>query len=140
VATERQAVVVDTNILFSALLRDRSGFAEALLNSGRRFFICEQALVEIFRRKEKLAKLSQLSEDDIAKLYLALLRQISLHKEDLITRGNWAKAYALCRDIDETDTPHVALTLELDGLLWTGDKKLKDGLRLKGFDQFFQPA
>ena len=27
------------------------------------------------------------------------------------------KAYTLCKDIDEKDTPYVALTLELDGLM-----------------------
>ncbi|PSQ84453.1 MAG: hypothetical protein BRD44_00900 [Bacteroidetes bacterium QS_7_67_15] len=45
----------------------------------------------------------------------------------------------LCHDIDETDTPHVALVFELDGELWTGDKKLKEGLRENGFDRFFEP-
>ncbi|WP_413176102.1 PIN domain-containing protein [Anabaena azotica] len=40
--------------------------------------------------------------------------------------------------MDESDTPHVALTLELEGLLWTGDKKLKEGLIRKGFDKFFE--
>lgn len=30
-------------------------------------------------------------------------------------------------------------TLELGGLLWTGDRKLKTALRAKGFDQFFEP-
>ncbi|WP_322744651.1 PIN domain-containing protein [Cuspidothrix issatschenkoi] len=44
-----------------------------------------------------------------------------------------------CKDIDESDTPHVALTLQLEGLLWTGDKKLKEGLIIKGFDKFFEP-
>jgi len=31
------------------------------------------------------------------------------------------------------------LTLELNGWLWTGDKKLKAGLKRKGFDRFFEP-
>jgi predicted nucleic acid-binding protein len=140
VTPEDKPVVVDTNILFSALLNGQSGFAEALLNSGRRFFVCEQVLVEIFRRKEKIIKFSRLSEDEVAKLYHVLLRRITLYKEDLISRENLANAYALCRDVDEANTPHVALTLELGGLLWTGDKKLRDGLRLKGFDRFFTPA
>ena len=61
-----------------------------------------------------------------------------IFKEDLITKEHWFEACNLCKDIDETDTPRVALTLELDGLLWTGDKKLKDGLKKKGLNKFFE--
>ena len=46
----------------------------------------------------------------------------------------------MCHDVDQSDTPHVALTLELDGLLWTGDKALKEELKRKGFDRFFEPS
>ncbi|BAP55920.1 nucleotide-binding protein, PIN domain-containing protein [Thioploca ingrica] len=46
----------------------------------------------------------------------------------------------LCREIDQDDTLVVALTLELDGLLWTSDKKLITGLRERGFDKFFGEA
>lgn len=133
----QQLIIVDTNILFSALLNSQSSFAEILLGSDYRFFVCEQVLVELFKCKEKLVKVSQLSEDEIVQIYQILLRRITLYKEDLITADNRAAAYALCKDIDESDTPHVALTLELKGLLWTGDKKLKEGLRQKGFNQFF---
>jgi predicted nucleic acid-binding protein len=35
--------------------------------------------------------------------------------------------------------PFIALTLHLDGRLWTGDDELKAGLRAKGFDRFFEP-
>ncbi len=73
-------VVVDTNILFSALLSTRSSFAEVLLKSEYEFFIGEQVLVELFKRKDKLVKLSQLSEDDVARLYHALLRRLTLYK------------------------------------------------------------
>jgi len=43
----------------------------------------------------------------------------------------------LCRDIDINDAPFVALALELEAVLWTGDKTLKNGLKDKGFDRFF---
>ena len=41
------------------------------------------------------------------------------------------KAFDLCKNIDEKDTIYVALTLELRGGLWTGDKKLINGLEKK---------
>jgi len=132
-------VIVDTNILFSALLSTQSSFAETLLKSEHQFFVCEQILVEMFKHKEKIARLSKLSESDLIRFYYILLKRLYLFKEDLISLENRKSAFELCRDIDETDTPHVALTLELDGLLWTGDKALKEGLKLKGFTQFFEP-
>ena len=128
---QASAVIVDTNILFSALLKKNSRFIELLLDSNYNFFICEQVLVELFKRKDKLLKASQLREEEIVRIYQILLKRINLYKEDLIAAENLATAYQLCRDIDETDTPHVALTIELGGLLWTGDKKLKQGLQRK---------
>lgn len=135
---QKSAVIVDTNILFSALLREKSRFGELLIDSNYQFFICEQVLVELFRRKEKILKASQLREEEIVTIYQILLKRLNLYKEDLIATENLAAAYELCRDIDETDTPHVALTIELGGLLWTGDKRLKDGLQSKGFIQLFE--
>ena len=108
-----------------------------LLKDEFQFFICELTLVEIFNHKEKITKLSKLSENDISKFYYQLLRKINIFKEDLIKGSHWHKAFQLCRDIDESDTPFIALTLELDGLLFTGDKKLKSKLQEKGFNMFF---
>ena len=136
----RPPVIVDANIIFSALLSSQSRFTENLLHADEQFYANELALVELFKHKEKIVRLSRLSEDEIIRLYYLLLKRINLYKEDLISPENRRAAYALCRDIDETDTPHLALTLELDGLLWTGDNTLKTGLRLKGFDRFFDPA
>ncbi|MEB3342798.1 PIN domain-containing protein [Okeania sp.] len=132
-------IIVDTNILFSTLLKEKSSFSELLLNSNYDFFICEQVLVELFKRKEKILKASQLTEEEIIKIYQTLLKCINLYKEDLILPENLVTAYQLCQDIDETDTPHIALTIELNGLLWTGDKKLKEGLQRKGFIKLFEP-
>jgi predicted nucleic acid-binding protein len=139
VAAGDEPVILDTNILFSTLLSSHSSFADVLLQSDRRFFACEQVIVELFKRKEKLVESSKLSEDDVVHLYHILLRRITVFKEDLISKENWAQAHALCHDVDETDTPHVALALELSGLLWTGDQRLKEGLIRKGFKRFFAP-
>ncbi len=133
-----QRIIVDTNIIFSALLSGQSDFVEIMLKSEHSFYICELVFIEIFRRKEKIVNASRLSEDDVIRLLYILLKKLILYKEDLIKPENRKSAYDLCKDIDESDTPHVALTLELEGLLWTGDKTLKKGLKQKGFDRFFK--
>lgn len=133
-------IIVDTNIIFSALLRSQSRFADILLRPTLQFYTSERVVIELFKHKEKLVRLSRLPEDDILRLYYLLLRRINLYKDDLVSTENRQTAYALCQDVDETDAPHVALTLELNGLLWTGDSTLKTGLRAKGFDRFFEPG
>jgi len=133
-------VVVDTNILFSALLNSQSKFTELLPTSEHQFYVCELVLVELFKHKEKIVRLSRLSEDDVVRVYHILLRRLTVYKEDLIAPEHCTAAYALCSSIDATDTPHVALTLELGGLLWTGDTALKEGLKHQGFDKFFEPT
>jgi len=130
-------VIVDTNIISSALLKSHTAFLEFLLTAPQKFYICERCIVEIFNHKEKLVACSELTESEIAKLYHLLLTKVHVFKEELISIGNWRAAHELCKDVDATDTPFVALTFELDGLLWTGDKILKEGLKQKGFDKFF---
>lgn len=109
-------VAIDTNVLFSALLRDRSRFSEIILRS------------------------SKLGEADLTHLYHVLLRRLNLFREEQIDPERWNRAYALCREVDETDTPHVALTLQIAGVLWTGDNTLREGLEARGFTSFFTPA
>jgi predicted nucleic acid-binding protein len=136
--TEPQPVILDTNILFSALLHTQSQFTRIIVGSGRSFFICESTIVELFKHKERIVQLSRLSETEVIRLFYTLLRHVTVSKEELIDPASRKKAYELCADIDEADTPHVALTLHLDGLLWTGDKRLRKGLAQRGFDRFFE--
>lgn len=134
---EAQPVVVDTNILFSLLLKKDSRMAERFWNTRHPLFIGETALVELFKWKEKIVRLSKLSDNEIIQYYHLLLKRLITFKEDLIEPRYWAEAYRLCAPVDEADTPHLALTLQLDGLLWTGDQRLIAGLRGQGFQRFF---
>jgi predicted nucleic acid-binding protein len=52
---------------------------------------------------------------------------------------HYKKAWALVKDVDAKDLLFVALSIETDGLLWTGDKQLRTGLAARGFDAFFLP-
>ncbi len=105
-------IIVDTNIIFSALLNTNSLFSITLLNSDYQFYVGELVIVELFKYKNKIVKLSRLSEEDLIKFYHILLRRINFYKEDLIQIDNLKLAYNLCQDIDVNDTIHVALTIE----------------------------
>jgi predicted nucleic acid-binding protein len=134
-----EPVIVDASILFSALLGKESRFAQLILGSDRRFFICESTVVELFKHKERIVRLSKLTENELIRVLYVLLRRVTVCKEELIKEKIRRQAYDLCVDIDVADTPYVALTIQIGGLLWTGDKKLKKGLQKKGFDRFFEP-
>ena len=138
-AETQTPIIVDTNILFSALLRERSRFAELVSRSEQSFYICEFVFVELFKHKDKLIRVTSLAEEDLLSQLYSILRRVHLFKENLIRYENRKQAFQLCQDIDEKDTPHVALTLELNGLLWTGDKRLREGLSAKGFNRFYDP-
>ncbi|MFB6248057.1 MAG: PIN domain-containing protein [Salinibacter sp.] len=57
----------------------------------------------------------------------------------MTARCTYDDSFRLCREVDPTDAPHVAIALEIDGLLWTGDEQLKDELREQGFVTFTIP-
>lgn len=132
-----ESIVIDTNILFSALLRENSRWSRVILDSGHEFFICESTIIELFKHKEKLVKLSRLNEEDLIRWFYLLLRRVAVFKEDWIEPSARNRAYKLCHDVDPADTPFVALAIHLDGLLWTGDNALKSALVKKGFLSFF---
>lgn len=132
-------VIVDTNILFSALLREPSHFVALIFQDEYDFYTCEYVIVELFKHKDRLVKQTKLSEDDLLRLLYRLLKRLTIYPERFIKPEFVTEAQRLCAPIDINDTVHVALTLSLDGRLWTGDKRLVDGLRQQGVDVFFSP-
>lgn len=93
--------------------------------------------VELYKHKEKLTKLSKLSENDILNYLQMLVEHITFVGNETVCSENKGYAYTLCVEVDPKDTPFVALAIELNALLWTGDKRLKTHLLQKGFYSFF---
>ena len=133
-------VIVDINIVFSALLSGDNIFrSELIFNEEAEFYSCRFLMVEIFKNKEKIVKFSKLKEEELLEVFHEILKSMEFYNEELIDEKNWKEAYELCKDIDLKDIPFVALTLEIDGLLWSGDEILKEKLSGKGFNKFFSP-
>jgi len=130
-------VIVDTNIIFSALLKKNSFFGELLLRDSVEYLMPKFAYIELFKYKEKIAKLSRFNEDELLEVLYRLLKNINIFDEEMITTRTLREAYELVKDVDEKDMIFVALTIEVDGHLWTADEKLKNGLSKKEFNRFF---
>jgi len=66
-----------------------------------------------------------------------VLKNIELISSQAISELDWQHAYELALDIDEDDTPFVATALGIKGAIWTGDKKLINGLQHKDFQKIY---
>ena len=131
-------VVVDTNILFSALLHAPNTFANIIFEENIAFYTPHFVIVELFKHKERIIQRSVLSETDVLEILYRLIKNIHLISEDNISDISWKTAYQLTFNIDIKDTPFVALAIELEAELWSSDKKLKTHLNQKGFRHFFE--
>lgn len=129
-------VVIDANIIFSALLSINSQYRDLLFNEAYEFYSPNYVFLEILKHKEKILQCTKESEEEVYGFIGKILKKIHFVHEDMISEGNYLRAYTLCKEIDENDTPFVALALEINGCLLTGDEKLKKALKNKGFDKF----
>lgn len=129
-------IVVDTNIIFSAILNPNGTLGDILLNSFGKFdfFSPTFVLQELNNHKEKMLKISGYSESDLNFLQRNLFKKIDLIDIESVQTSTWHEAIQLVENIDEFDAPFIALALELKCALWTGDKKLIKGLNQKNVD------
>ncbi len=102
------------------------------------FYSCRFAIMELFKHKEKIYKYAGLDDADILEILYTLLKKVNFYNEDTISDKSLSNASKLCAGVDNNDMLFVVLALELNGLLWTGDKRLKQGLTQKGFNSFFE--
>jgi predicted nucleic acid-binding protein len=126
---------VDSNIIFSSLLNRHSSISDTLFRKEIDFVMPKYAYIELFKYKEKIIRLSRHNEEEILEILYKLFKNVNIFDENLLAPNTLKKAYQLVKDVDEKDIIFVALTIELDGLLWTGDKKLIKGLQKKGFNK-----
>ena len=130
-------IVIDTNIVFSSLLGNYK-IIEFLMCENNKLFIPKIFFVEIFIHKEKLTKISKLSLNEVNEFLLLITKNLIVIDEKLIPENIKSKALELVEDIDIKDLPFVALSLYLDAKILTGDKKLINGLKNRGFNNIIE--
>jgi predicted nucleic acid-binding protein len=126
----KNKIVVDANILFSALLKKENPYIKILINANCKFFAPKFVFVELFKHKDKIQKCSSLSEEELLELLEIVLERIEFISLKQIDKSTLQQGYELAT-IDSSDAPFIALSLFLNANLWTGDKKLCKYLKIK---------
>jgi len=128
-------VISDSNIIYSALISPNGSVASIFKErSNLQFIAPAQLLDEVQEHWDVVVKASSLSVRELVAELNFYKTRISFADSVNIPRTQRLKAYELVKDVDEDDADFIALYLYTKHKLWTGDKKLINGLLAKGYD------
>ena len=128
-------LIVDTNIVFSAILNSQSWIGQILLHPDDSLIFFSPLFLrkEILNHKQKIKQFTKLSEIETKELIDLIYSKINFIDEKLIPKEILKTADELTREIDFDDAIFIALAIHLNCKLWTGDKKLMNFLKMNGF-------
>lgn len=131
-------LIIDTNIVISALMSPTGWIARLILNrlDRSKLYAPRYLLIEIENHKGKIIERTGYTAEEFIELLQIITRKIEFIDDKLIPVTAFKKAYLLTKDVDEKDTVFVALAIHTNFKIWTGDKELTKGLKKKGFNLF----
>lgn len=123
-------LVVDTNIVFSAVLHSNSRIARVLIAGKRhfQFHSCAFLHTELLKHEPKLRALTGLSNAELEEVIARTTANIHFVDEATLSSRLLLDTERLLATTDVKDVPFVALARKLRARLWTGDKALARGL------------
>ncbi len=116
-------IVLDSNILFSALLRE-STTRRVLLLIEDELFLPYAVFEELEEHKEELLKKSGLYEKEFNELLSMLLGRVKIVPFTEL-ESKKKEAILIVESIDPDDAMFIAACLSLNAVLWSEDKALK---------------
>ncbi len=124
-------------IVFSAILNTESTIGDLIINSEDLFEFSTATYLreEIENHQEKLLEISGLSIEQFQEAKFQIFSHLIFISEEQIPFEVWHKAVQFVRNVDMDDIAFVALSEFEKVKLWTGDKKLREGLIAKGFQR-----
>jgi len=130
-------IIIDSNILFSALLNTNSKIAGIIINGQDfyDFYAPQYARTEILNHRNKIKKIKKLNDLEFLEIYELIFGYITVLNHSILPKKDFEKAFEYCRNIDVDDTIFVGFSEYLNSKLWTGDKKLISCLIKMGFDK-----
>lgn len=121
-------LVIDANILMSALINTEGKTYHLIFNDKIKLFSIDKLLNELEKHKQEILVKSKLSEDDF-NLFLSLISS----RIEFIPYSELKKFALEAEKIspDINDMEYFALALKLNCAIWTNDKKLKTQTKIK---------
>lgn len=122
-------IVIDTNVLISALIKD--GITRRILTSLEiNFIFPEFGLEEIYLNKSEIMEKSELGEKEFNMLLLRLLKYVRLIPTNMIIEFR-EKADEIIGKIHKEDTAFIATSLAFNCPIWSEDKHFKNQNKIK---------
>ncbi len=125
--------VTDANVIFASLISGKEDYE--LLFANHKLFLPDFALQEIQKYQPVILEKTKLTFEELKTYTLAVFDRLTVVPNLLVSTQSYFKAFHLCKDVDEKDTPYLALAIEFDIELLTSDAELVDGLKAKGFNK-----
>ena len=117
-------IILDSNVLFSALIKD-SVTRELILEYDGCFLFPAFIFEEMDKHKQELMDKSGMEKDDFNSLLQLLLSRVLIIPSTRLLPFR-AEAVGIVKDIDINDSIFIACALANDdSILWSDDKKLK---------------
>ncbi len=115
-------LVVDANIIISALVTPQSKSIDILFMDGLRFYSPEFLLEEFKEHKKEIMDKSTLTEEEFHLAFSLVFSRIRL-----IPFSEFSYFISKSKEVcpDEDDVEYFALALKLNCALWSNDKDLK---------------
>ncbi|WP_018676517.1 PIN domain-containing protein [Riemerella columbina] len=128
-------VITDSNIFYSAIIAPKGKIAGILREKRTIQFTAPSYLIEeIKEHSQDIADYLKISKKEVLAIFQNLLENVSIIGTKEIPQKDILEAVDIVKDIDIDDVFFVALHLHTHHKIWTGDKELIKGLKLKGYD------
>ena len=117
-------IIIDSNILFSALIRD-SFTRRLILEYEEQFLFPEFIFEEMEKHKEELFRKSGMTTEDLNKLLQLIIKKILIVPNSILIPYR-KEALEIIKEIDIDDVLFIACALAYpNSILWSNDKDLK---------------
>jgi len=127
-----KAFVIDTNIIFSALLKN-SAARKIILSDTFDLFVPEFLFTEIIKYEKLILKKTGMEKENLELLLLLLQSHISVIPFNIFSDFMKAAENEM-EKIDMKDAPFVALALKLKIPIWSNDVHFKKQEKVESFN------